>query len=76
MPHDITPVNAAIRDQAQKQALDLNGFDYNAPAKLFPLRNKRVATMRDTGASTPQPRPFASPSRMCQRPRSMAHIWK
>ena len=44
MPHDITPVNAAIRDQAQKQALDLNGFDYNAPAELFPLRNKRVAT--------------------------------
>ena len=44
MLHDITPVSAAIRDQAQKQALDLNGFDYNAPAELFPLRNKRVAT--------------------------------
>jgi hypothetical protein len=43
MPHD-TPVNAAIRDQAQKQALDLNGFDYSAPAELFPTRNKRVAT--------------------------------
>ena len=34
--------NGAIRAQAQKQALDLNGFDYNAPAELFPTRNKRV----------------------------------
>jgi len=41
MPHD-TPVTGAIRDQAQKQAFDLNGFDYNAAAELFPTRNKRL----------------------------------
>ena len=43
MYHDI-PANGAIRAQAQKQALDLNGFDYNAPAELFPTRNKRLTT--------------------------------
>ena len=43
MSHDI-PVNGAIRDHAANQVLDLNGFDYNAPAELFPTRNKRVAT--------------------------------
>lgn len=42
MPHHVSE-NVRIRDQAQKQALDINGFDYGAPAELFPRRNKRLA---------------------------------
>jgi len=33
-----------IRDQALKLARELSGFDYNAPAELFPTRNKRLTT--------------------------------
>jgi hypothetical protein len=30
-----------VRDQARKQVRDLNGFDYNAPAELYPSRIKK-----------------------------------
>jgi hypothetical protein len=30
-----------VRDQTQKQARDLNGFDYGAPAELYPSRIKK-----------------------------------
>lgn len=40
MAHQLSE-GARIRDQARKQALDLNGFDYTAPAELFPSRNKK-----------------------------------
>jgi hypothetical protein len=43
MQHDGLEIER-VRDQAQKQALDLNGFDYGAPAELFPSRNKRLKT--------------------------------
>jgi len=33
-----------VRDQARKLAADLSGFDYSAPAELFPTRNKRLTT--------------------------------
>jgi hypothetical protein len=29
-----------VQEQARKQVRDLNGFDYNAPAELFPTRSK------------------------------------
>src|ERR1700742_89909 len=32
-----------IHDRAQKRTLDLNGFDYSAPAELFQSRNKKLA---------------------------------
>ena len=38
MPNEIK-ANDRIREQARKQARDLNEFDYNAPAELFPGRN-------------------------------------
>jgi hypothetical protein len=37
MPHETQSVNR-VREQAQKQVLDLNRFDYGAPAELFPSR--------------------------------------
>jgi hypothetical protein len=43
MPHEVQR-NERVRDQAQKQAQDLNGFDYSAPAELFPSRNKKIKT--------------------------------
>ena len=29
-----------VQEQARNQVRDLNGFDYNAPAELFPTRSK------------------------------------
>jgi hypothetical protein len=34
-----------VRDQAQKHAETLNGFNYGAPAELFPSRNKKGKTL-------------------------------
>jgi len=33
-------VNGRVREQASRQAQDLNGFDYNAQAELFPSRSR------------------------------------
>jgi hypothetical protein len=30
-----------VRDQSQRQVLDLHDFDYSAPAELFPSRSKK-----------------------------------
>ena len=43
MTNDIK-ANERVREQARKQALDLIGFNYDAPAELFPGR-----TMKDRG---------------------------
>jgi len=48
-------VDRRVRAQAGSQAQDLNGFDYNAPAELFPSRSRagksRTRYMRfDTAA--------------------------
>ena len=40
MPDEIQAINR-VREQARKQAQDLNGFDYGAPAELFPSRSKK-----------------------------------
>ena len=40
MSHETQSLNR-VRDQAQKQARDLNGFNYNAPAELYPSRIKK-----------------------------------
>jgi hypothetical protein len=40
MSNDIQMINQT-RKQARKQVRDLTGFDYNAPAELFPSRNKK-----------------------------------
>ena len=40
MSHETQSLNR-VRDQAQKQVRDLNGFDYNAPAELYPSRIKK-----------------------------------
>ena len=40
MSHETQSLNR-VRDQAQKQTRDLNGFDYNAPAELYPSRIKK-----------------------------------
>ena len=40
MAHETQALNR-VRDQSQKQAHDLNGFDYGAPAELFPSRIKK-----------------------------------
>jgi hypothetical protein len=39
MPHD-AKVDGRVRDQASRQAQGLNGFNYNAPAELFPSRSR------------------------------------
>jgi hypothetical protein len=40
MPNAIQIINQT-REQARRQARDLTGFDFNAPAELFPSRNKK-----------------------------------
>src|SRR5258707_5589351 len=40
MSHETQSLNR-VREQAQKQARDLNGFDYSAPAELYPSRIKK-----------------------------------
>ena len=40
MSHETQSLNR-VRDQAQKQVRDLNGFDYSAPAELYPSRIKK-----------------------------------
>ena len=39
MSHDVK-MDDRVREQAGRQALGLNGFDYNAPAELFPSRSR------------------------------------
>ena len=40
MAHEVQALNR-VRDQAQKQVRDRSGFDYKAPAELFPSRIKK-----------------------------------
>ena len=40
MSHETQSLNRA-RDQAQKQVRGLDGFDYSAPAELYPSRIKK-----------------------------------
>ena len=41
MPHKMQAISR-VREQARKQVRDLNGFDYNAPAELFPVRSRTL----------------------------------
>ena len=40
MPPEVQPINC-VREEARKRMQDLNGFDYGAPAELFPSRSKK-----------------------------------
>jgi hypothetical protein len=40
MPHEVSAINR-VRDQARRQMQDLTGFDYAAPAELFPSGNRK-----------------------------------
>ena len=40
MNHKIEAISR-VRELARKQVEDLNGFDYTAPAELFPSRSKK-----------------------------------
>ena len=44
MSDEVQAVNR-VRDQSRKQMRDLRGFDYAAPAELFPSRNKKGKTL-------------------------------
>jgi len=46
MPHKKQSIKR-VQEQARKQVRDLNGFDYKAPAELFPTRSKtRTGNLR------------------------------
>jgi len=46
MPHKKQSIKR-VHEQARKQVRDLNGFDYNAPAELFPTPSKtRTGNLR------------------------------
>jgi hypothetical protein len=46
MPHKKQSIKR-VQEQARKQVRDLNGFDYNAPAELFPRPSKtRTGNLR------------------------------
>jgi len=40
MPHEVSAINR-VRDQARRQIKDLTGFDFGAPAELFPSGNRK-----------------------------------
>jgi hypothetical protein len=40
MSHETQSLNR-VRDQAQRQVLDLHGFNYSEPAELYPSRIKK-----------------------------------
>ena len=40
MPNEVQAINR-VREESRKQVHDLNGFDYGAPAELFPSRIKK-----------------------------------
>jgi hypothetical protein len=40
MPHEVSAINR-VRDQARRQMQDLSGFNYAAPAELFPSGNRK-----------------------------------
>ena len=62
MSHETQSLNR-VRDQAQKQTRDLNGFDYNAPAELYPSRIKKGRGRITYSVSTRRPKRCVSPSR-------------
>ena len=43
----VVNVNDRVREQARRQTRDLNGFDYGAPAELFPNRGARVRQLSE-----------------------------
>ena len=72
MPHEVSAINR-VRDQARRQMQDLSGFDYAAPAELFPSGNRKgksfFAYKRfDTAAEA-----CASRSRNCRSLRCSVH---